>query len=230
MIHNEINPAMNFTTERSDAVIIAPFYNSTAGFLFMKKCTQCKELKPLNEFHKSKGSNDGLSYYCKSCKQKKLQLYRKTEVGMIGRIYSSQKAQSVKRNHPLPLYTIAQLRIWALGQSIFSKLFNGWVLSNYDIMLKPSFDRKDDYKPYTLDNLQIMTWDENNKKADSDRRNGINNKDSKAVIQLTKEGKFIKEYYSMSQAGRETGIGEGSISSVCRNKTKTGGGFIWKYA
>lgn len=34
----------------------------------MKKCSKCKELKPLNLFHKDKARKDGKYPFCKSCK------------------------------------------------------------------------------------------------------------------------------------------------------------------
>ncbi len=33
----------------------------------MKKCSMCKEIKPLVEFHKSRSNTDGRQYYCKVC-------------------------------------------------------------------------------------------------------------------------------------------------------------------
>lgn len=41
---------------------------------------------------------------------------------------------------------------------------------------------------------------------------------------------FIAEYVSMREAERITGVKQGSISNCCNGKTKTGGGYIWKYA
>jgi 5-methylcytosine-specific restriction endonuclease McrA len=36
----------------------------------MKHCPKCKEFKEINEFHKNKSMDDGLSVYCKSCSSK----------------------------------------------------------------------------------------------------------------------------------------------------------------
>jgi hypothetical protein len=35
-----------------------------------KRCSDCKELKPLGEFHKRKASPDGLAYRCRDCVNK----------------------------------------------------------------------------------------------------------------------------------------------------------------
>lgn len=60
---------------------------------------------------------------------------------------------------------------------------------------------------------------------------GSKNPFSKSIIQYTKDGKFIAEYDSMSEAQRKTGIRQGNISSCCcmRPGCKTAGGFIWKF-
>ena len=50
----------------------------------------------------------------------------------------------------------------------------------------------------------------------------------KPVVQL-KDNTVIKEYQSIIQASRETGILNTKISEVVRNKRKTAGGFCWKY-
>lgn len=36
----------------------------------MKRCSSCKELKPVTEFHKNSRHKDGLQNYCKSCNRK----------------------------------------------------------------------------------------------------------------------------------------------------------------
>lgn len=51
----------------------------------------------------------------------------------------------------------------------------------------------------------------------------------KTVIQYDLNGNFIKEYKTMFQAGKETGVDVRYISACCRNKQKTAKGYIWKY-
>ena len=52
---------------------------------------------------------------------------------------------------------------------------------------------------------------------------------SKSVKQYTKDGIFIAEYESVSEAERQTGICHSSISEYCNGKRKSAGGYIWKY-
>ena len=52
---------------------------------------------------------------------------------------------------------------------------------------------------------------------------------SKPIIQYDKSMNIIAEYESLSEASRQTKINAQNISSVCLNKNKTAGGYIWKY-
>lgn len=52
----------------------------------------------------------------------------------------------------------------------------------------------------------------------------------KKVLQFSKEGDFIREWDSVSEAQKEYNLSNGSIASVCNGKLKTTGGFFWRYA
>lgn len=49
------------------------------------------------------------------------------------------------------------------------------------------------------------------------------------ILQFTKDGEFIKEFPSAKQAQRETGIKHDAIFHCLKGKSKTSGGFVWKY-
>jgi group I intron endonuclease len=49
------------------------------------------------------------------------------------------------------------------------------------------------------------------------------------ILQFTKSGEFIAEYFSMSEAERCTGVHQSSISICCKGKLKSAGKFVWKY-
>jgi len=152
-----------------------------------------------------------------------------TKNNLICKIYNNQKVNSKRRKHPPPNYSRVELRDWLFSQQLFHELYNNWKNNNYISDLKPSLDRKNSYLSYTLKNIQLMTWGENNRKGNIDRKIGINNKNSKAVCQFDKEGIFIKDFFSQSEASRQTGINKTGISSVCRGKGKAAGGYIWKF-
>ena len=48
-------------------------------------------------------------------------------------------------------------------------------------------------------------------------------------FKIEKVDNLIREYYSVGQASRETEVRQGSISNNCLGRTKSAGGYIWKY-
>lgn len=141
----------------------------------------------------------------------------------------------------MPDYSLKQLRDWALSQKKFHDLHRAWDESEHNKWMTPSFDRINDYEPYTLANLQIVTWKENCQKGHDDARNGINNKSSRAVIATHKETGKQTRFYSGMNARRETGVSQASINSCCSKAKlknslgciytrKSAGGYTWRYA
>jgi hypothetical protein len=80
---------------------------------------------------------------------------------LVRKIYSAQKASSKRRGHPIPTYNVIELEEWLFEQEEFHQLYDAWVSSNYDTSRIPSIDRKKSEKPYTIDNIQVVSWNEN---------------------------------------------------------------------
>lgn len=59
---------------------------------------------------------------------------------------------------------------------------------------------------------------------------GRNHSKSKPVVQYTKDGTMLRAFDGIHEAARRTGILQPCISSACSGRTKTAGGYIWKYA
>ncbi len=152
---------------------------------------------------------------------------RRTKIGLIEQIYYNQKIHSKHRGHIPPTYSKQDLIDWCFAQSIFHLLYDNWKRLDFQKQYVPSVDRKDDYIGYTISNIQIMTWSKNKLKGEFDKKNGINNKNNKSVLQFTKSGEFVSEYYSIAKATRDTKILH--ISECCNGKIKTAGGFLWEY-
>lgn len=51
----------------------------------------------------------------------------------------------------------------------------------------------------------------------------------KPIIQLTKEGAFIKEYPSLTECAEDNNFSSGCVASVCQGRAKTYKGFKFKY-
>ena len=193
----------------------------------MKKCSKCKIEKDISNFYKNKSKEDGLKAYCIPCVKENVVNFNKTKRGVVFVIYSQQKPSSLRRNHPLPKYSFNELYEWCICQDIFHELYTKWVKGGYCKYLKPSIDRLDDYKGYSFDNIQLMTWGENDKKGHKDRFNGVNNKNAKRVFQYSKDNILIKEYCSLSQASRDNKISVGSISQVLNGRREIACGYKW---
>lgn len=58
---------------------------------------------------------------------------------------------------------------------------------------------------------------------------GMDITSSKRVCQYTLKNEFIKEYPSISEASRQTGVCLSCISKCCKNEQKQSGGYIWKF-
>jgi len=195
----------------------------------MKKCYKCNCEKHVSYFAKDLSSIDKLQALCRVCSKISCKEYRRTKKGLAYKIYSQQKKSSIKRNHKQPNYSKEEFYNWITNKDNFIELYSKYVESGYNRYLIPSADRIDDYKPYTLDNLNLVTWGENELRSFNDRKNGINNKISKTVYQYDMENSFIKEWYSSQQVGRELGIQQANISNVALGKRNHAGGFKWSY-
>lgn len=203
----------------------------------IKICTKCKQELTFDKFAKAKKGKFGIEAVCKECKK----MYTRSVDGLVRELFNQQKKSSKHRNQVGTVeYTLEELQSWCKGQKEFKNLYDNWVKSDYNTKLRPSIDRLDDYKGYSFDNIQLMTWIENKQKGHDSRKNGSNNKDSKAVVQLDMDGNFIAEFYSQKEAMRQTGINHARISKVCRGdcttnpvgkqyKSLSTGGFKWMF-
>ncbi len=60
-------------------------------------------------------------------------------------------------------------------------------------------------------------------------KSGSANPGSKAVEQLTNDGKLIAKFGSISEAGRLTGVAFQNISKVCNGQLKATGEYCWRF-
>lgn len=54
-------------------------------------------------------------------------------------------------------------------------------------------------------------------------------KKSISILQLTKDGTFVKEWPSLSDAEHQLGIACSSICKCLKGRLKSAGGFVWRY-
>jgi len=202
----------------------------------MKKCPKCLKTKELSCFNRDKRKKDGLNYDCRECSVKRKKEYDKTISGVITMIFNSQTNSHKKRKSRtedmLPIYTKQEFTDWLLKKTNFEFMYEQWKLNGYKSDIKPSVDRINPNNGYSFDNLEIMTWKDNREKGYLDKSTGIDKRNIKAVVCLSKDGEVINKYFSIAEAVRQTGVPSGHISRVCNGHYgfKSAGGFIWRYS
>lgn len=194
----------------------------------MKTCKDCGEEKEPCMFY-------GVQNECKECTKKRVRANSKrvgnaydfSEKGVFRVIYKSQKRHQKLRGHGEMPYTKQDLVLWCKKNG-FDALFSEWVKSGYKTPLKPSVDRLDDFKGYSLDNIQLGTWQDNRNHQAQDIINGCgtSGRRCKPVLKLDNRMVIISKYVSYNSAVRDVGY---SLEYQIKNKKPCRNGFYWSY-
>ena len=109
------------------------------------------------------------------------------------------------------------------------QLWQDYQDSNHARDYAPSIDRLEDSKPYTLDNIRLTTWYDNNTKARQHHKEGIlaAGVPKRAVIAQFPDGS-IQEFISAAEAGRQTNTEKNNIGRACRTGIRANG-IYWSY-
>lgn len=206
--------------------------------VFCKHCNK-NHYKPQgkeNEIMYWESQVRGGRYRCREQVRHYNKEYRRTKRGWATTQRNTQSRSSKVRGHVQPNYNYEELLEWADKQQGFNELFKQWEYSDYERDLRPSCDRLDDDKPYTFDNLQIITQKENvlkgarSQKAKDNMTRAVQDKLGISVSKYGKDGVFIESYVSIGEAGRQNEIDQSNITKCCKGKSKTSGGYIWRYS
>lgn len=154
---------------------------------------------------------------------------KRTKLGLISSIYTEQKNSSKERKHSLPNYTKEELVDWFFIQDSFNKLFEDWVASGFNKWDRPSVDRISNQLPYTLDNIQLTTFKENNDRSHIDASNG-EFQELCSVDCFDLSSAFICTYKSIAEAARCTGLTIGAIHNACNKPNRAATKFLFKYS
>jgi hypothetical protein len=196
-----------------------------------KKCSKCFIVKPAAEFYAHPQTKDGRLYECKVCVKERVRNnktdYGLTEKGVIRVIYKTQKRRNALRGHGVMGYSKTELKEW-LYENNYKELFDSWVSSGYQKDLKPSVDRIDTFKGYSIDNIRLVTWGQNKQFQTHDILNGTgtSGKRCKPLVQYDQNLKPLAKFISYSSAMRVMGY---SLDHSIRNNRPDRNGYYWKY-
>jgi group I intron endonuclease len=87
---------------------------------------------------------------------------------------------------------------------------------------------KEDVKKKISESLKKYHNENKHSVSDATKKK-IGDAQCKPIIQYDKEGKMIKKFISTKEASLELNITQGAISQSLRGRSKTCGGFIWKF-
>lgn len=85
-------------------------------------------------------------------------------------------------------------------------------------------------KPLSEEHKKKLSEAHKGKKLSAKNLEILRNCNIKPIEQFDQEGNFIARHNSIREAAHITGIKEQCISACCREKTRTAGNFVWKYA
>lgn len=146
--------------------------------------------------------------------------YRKTLKGLIHHSLQRQK----KRKHGV-LYSDYDFIMWCLKNRKLNRLYLLWRENDYRRDLRPTIDRINPLKSYSLDNIQILTYAENVRKGNGELRKTK----GKKIIQYDLGGKEVERFNSIIEAQEKTGFLASNICNALKGRLKTYKMFVWKY-
>lgn len=79
-----------------------------------------------------------------------------------------------------------------------------------------------------VDNLEWVSSSAN--KSHANKLSTNRHSRGKKISQYTKQGEYIKTFPTITEAAQEIGLTIGAISNCASGRSKTSGGYIWKFA
>ena len=153
------------------------------------------------------------------------QRFRKTPKGVLTNLYSKMKERNIKKGFGELPFSLKELHDRFLNNDDYIKQFNIWVKNSYKKEFKPSFDRINPTIGYALDNMQILSWSENRKKADWEKSFLY----TTPVVMYDMNGNVIRAFESTKEACSMTELSQSAITMCCQGKSHSVKGYVFKY-
>lgn len=171
------------------------------------------KIKPITKFTKCKLHVDGHRGMCVSCRTLAAKLRDRTYDGRIRCLLRSHKGVAKRNGQVPPDYNLTQFHDWCEEEG-YTELWNAWYDTRYIRKTMPAVVRLNVEDSYTLDNLRLTTYGEYT--------------DSKTIpVTQMKDGVVVKEYGSIKEAAKESGLTPKQVSYVVAGRGKTAGGYSW---
>lgn len=150
--------------------------------------------------------------------------YRESVKGVLTNIYDHLRRRNRdKFGEELP-FSLVEFQKRYEKDKKFVKLYTCWKESEYQYYKKPSIDRKNPDKPYSFENMEIMTWEENRRKGEKER-----SRITTSVSMFSIDGEHIADFKSIKEAVAKTGLNQSGITSCCTGRYRSTGGYVFKY-
>lgn len=140
--------------------------------------------------------------------------------GLIAKDYYSQVLSSIRRKHPDPAYSKKELIARYENDPLMLILFEKWVASGRDRGIRPSFDRIDNTKGYSFENIRLVTWRENHQKQVETLE---------MPVAIFKNGSLFGIYPSINDAGRASKIGASFVGRMVKHGMNSRDGYSAVY-
>lgn len=177
----------------------------------MKICKICEVSKDFSEYSVHRQMKDGYRLECKECYNF---VAKSDPIKFIHKMYASQVLSSKRRGHPAPSYTREEFVSWVFSQQNWEKLWKTYQQKQHDKNYAPSVDRVNSQLPYTINNIELVSWDVNNTRGCRDTKSGYKQTQHKPVVAYTLDRKKVAEYVSLHEAARKTGTQVTNIQRV----------------
>ncbi len=178
----------------------------------MKKCSKCKEKKPISEFNRDKYNEDNLTIFCKKCRAigyKKYWIKKKKKFNGLYTVWKDMKSRCYNLNNAkYKCYGGRGIAICKEWRNSFQTFYN-WAKDEHRRWL--TIDRRNNNGNYTPENCRFVTKAENTRNS---RQTKLNVEKVKQIRQLLEEGKLVQY-----EIGKLFGVHQMTISMIKRRRT-----------
>jgi len=149
--------------------------------------------------------------------------YYKTFEGRIKKMYETARTRTNQRGYKGTFISLDDFLEFARNDRTYKKLYKQWEESGFDPRLTPTLDRISHKKGYVKNNLQFLTFHDNQVKGNYEH-NKKPGEYRRQKITLIK-GNEKKDFISMTEVAKFFGVHTSTVTRAIQKKSKISG---WK--